>query len=94
MNSQDRRGGDREHISFNVQFALDGENFKAGQGTDFSPSGMSMLTKGPIGQSSFVVRLVLPGQECSYEVELMWERRVEHEGQTWFRSGLKFGRAI
>lgn len=94
MNSQERRGGERKRISFYVQYALDGENYEPGYGTDFSLSGLSMLTRESIPVNTFVVRLVLPGQSLTYEVHRAWECPVEIEGQTWFRSGLQFGRAL
>ncbi len=95
MNSDERRrSADREYTTFNVQYALDGENYKNAHGLDFSATGMSMLTKGPIGRSTFVVSLILPGEVLNYEVSLMWERRVEIDGLTWFRSGLQFGRSL
>ena len=92
--SSERRSGTREHISFNIQYALDGESYETGFATDFSHSGMSMLTKEPIGKNTFVVRLVLPGHEISYEVQRVWERETDRDGETWYRSGLQFGRVL
>lgn len=94
MGSEEHRAATREHVAFNVEYAFDGQTYHNAHGMDFSATGMSMLTKGPIGRSKFIVRLSLPGEVMSYEVSLMWERRIEIEGQTWFRSGMQFNRPL
>lgn len=94
MSTEEHRVASREYAAFSVEYALDGETYHIAHGMDFSATGMSMLTRGPIGRSSFVVRLSLPGEVLSYEVSLMWERRVEVEGKTWFRSGMQFNRPM
>ncbi len=90
INLTDPRLTGRSPAAFYAAYSLDGIEYDAGYGVEFSFEGMRLLTEGPIPADEFDVRVAMGPYDMVYHARKVWQNAFPLEDEIWCMNGLRF----